>query len=82
MDGAAAHRHRAPASPGATGAGGHRDAGAPHLAVVQPPQVRQAGARLPVQVAGKLHVAEHGDGEDALQLQPPLDGVAHSHWLS
>jgi hypothetical protein len=41
-------------------AGGHRDAGAPHLAVVQPPQVYQAGARLPVQVVGRLHVAEPG----------------------
>ncbi len=57
-------------------AGGHRDVGAPHLAVVQPPQVHQAGARLPVQVAGKLHVAEPGDGKDALQLQPPLDPCA------
>jgi hypothetical protein len=47
-------------------AGSHRDAGAPHLAVVQPPQVHQVGARLPVQVASKLHVAEPGDGEDAL----------------
>ena len=33
-----------------------RDVGAPHLAVVQP-QVHQAVARLPVQAAGKLHVA-------------------------
>jgi len=36
----------------------------------------------PVQIVGKLHVAEPGDGEDALHLQPPLDGVAHPHWLS
>jgi hypothetical protein len=42
-----------------------------------PPRVHQAGALLPVQVTGKPHVAEPGDGEDALQLQPPLDGVAH-----
>jgi len=76
MDGAPAHRHRARLS-GRGRAGSHRDAGAPHLAVVQPPQVHQAGARLPAQVADTLHVAEPGDGEDALQLQPPLDGAAH-----
>ena len=59
--------------PGRGRAGGHRDVGAPHLAVVQPPQVHRVGARLPVQLAGQLHVAEAGDGEDAPQLQPPLD---------
>jgi hypothetical protein len=39
-------------------AGGHCDVGAPHLAVVQPPEVHRAGARFPVQFAGQLHIAE------------------------
>ena len=72
MDGAPAHRHRV----GLSGCGRAVTVkSARHTWLsVQPPQVHQAGARLPVQVVGMLHVAEPGDGEDALQFQPPLDG--------
>jgi hypothetical protein len=70
MDDAAAHRHRAPASPGAAGRA---------VTVMPARQTWLSFSRRRCtwpapgsqsKVVGKLHVAEPGDGEDALQLQP------------